>query len=259
MHRGPGEINYPIAAGGVVVNPGDVIVGDLNGVVVVPREFADDLLDRLRERAAAEADYTARSRAATSRTPGSTRSSRTAASSSTAARRGALRRCSIRDDERARGPRDEPNPPAVLLGGSRDAVPVAQPRCAAGVPVARPRPARATRCAARAHCASSSTSAARTACRSAGSSGSQRRAPGASCCPARRRPGAGRDPAPCSSTRLGYRLDRGRRRRAAGHARQGAHARARPRAGHPGAAHRHRPRRGRARRGGRGPRLSRAR
>jgi regulator of RNase E activity RraA len=57
MHRGPGEINYPIAAGGVVVNPGDVIVGDLNGVVVVPREFAADLLKRLEERAAAEAAY----------------------------------------------------------------------------------------------------------------------------------------------------------------------------------------------------------
>jgi len=57
MHRGPGEINYPIAAGGVVVNPGDIIVGDLNGVVVVPQEFADDLLKRLQERAAAEAAY----------------------------------------------------------------------------------------------------------------------------------------------------------------------------------------------------------
>jgi regulator of RNase E activity RraA len=59
MHRGPGEINYPLACGGVVVNPGDVIVGDLNGVVVVPREFASDLLQRLEERAAAEATYNA--------------------------------------------------------------------------------------------------------------------------------------------------------------------------------------------------------
>jgi regulator of RNase E activity RraA len=59
MHRGPGEINYPIACGGVVVNPGDVIVGDLNGVVVVPREFADDLLRRLEEKESAEAAYNA--------------------------------------------------------------------------------------------------------------------------------------------------------------------------------------------------------
>jgi regulator of RNase E activity RraA len=57
MHRGPGEINYPIACGGVVVNPGDIIVGDLNGVVVVPREFADDLLRRLEEKEAAESAY----------------------------------------------------------------------------------------------------------------------------------------------------------------------------------------------------------
>jgi RraA family protein len=57
MHRGPGEINYPIACGGVVVNPGDLIVGDLNGVVVVPREVAGELLQRLNERADAEADY----------------------------------------------------------------------------------------------------------------------------------------------------------------------------------------------------------
>ena len=41
------------------MNPGDIIVGDLNGVVVVPREIADELLERLRNRAAAEADYTA--------------------------------------------------------------------------------------------------------------------------------------------------------------------------------------------------------
>jgi regulator of RNase E activity RraA len=57
MHRGPGEINYPIAAGGVVVNPGDVVVGDLNGVVVVPQEFAESLLSQLRERAATESHY----------------------------------------------------------------------------------------------------------------------------------------------------------------------------------------------------------
>ena len=59
MHRGPGEINFPVSAGGVVVHPGDVVVGDRNGVVVIPRDFADDLLERLRDRTAAEAEYTA--------------------------------------------------------------------------------------------------------------------------------------------------------------------------------------------------------
>jgi regulator of RNase E activity RraA len=59
LHRGPGEINYPICAGGIVVHPGDIIVGDLNGVVVVPLAIAAELLARLRARAAREADYTA--------------------------------------------------------------------------------------------------------------------------------------------------------------------------------------------------------
>ena len=59
LHRGPGEIGYPVSAGGVVVCPGDIVVGDLNGVVVVPRGIAPDLLERLRRRKAAEADYTA--------------------------------------------------------------------------------------------------------------------------------------------------------------------------------------------------------
>ena len=59
LHRGPGEINFPVSVGGVVVNPGDLVVGDLNGVVVVPRENAAELLARLQARASAEADYIA--------------------------------------------------------------------------------------------------------------------------------------------------------------------------------------------------------
>jgi len=59
LHRGPGEVNYPVSCGGLVVNPGDIVLGDLNGVVVVPREAAGDLLRRLRARAQAEASYTA--------------------------------------------------------------------------------------------------------------------------------------------------------------------------------------------------------
>ena len=59
LHRGPGEVNYPVSVGGIVVHPGDVIVGDRNGVVVVPSDAAADTLERLRARAAAEADYEA--------------------------------------------------------------------------------------------------------------------------------------------------------------------------------------------------------
>ena len=57
LHRGPGEINYPISCGGTVVLPGDAVVADPNGVVVARRDFLDDLLKRLEQRAAALQDY----------------------------------------------------------------------------------------------------------------------------------------------------------------------------------------------------------
>jgi regulator of RNase E activity RraA len=41
---GPGAINVPIQCGGVTVNPGDVIVGDDDGVVCIPREAAKEVL-----------------------------------------------------------------------------------------------------------------------------------------------------------------------------------------------------------------------
>ena len=37
---GPGELNVPVACGGQVVHPGDILVGDRDGVVVVPRDDA---------------------------------------------------------------------------------------------------------------------------------------------------------------------------------------------------------------------------
>lgn len=38
---GPGEINVPISCGGVVVNPGDIIIGDEDGVIVIPPAYAE--------------------------------------------------------------------------------------------------------------------------------------------------------------------------------------------------------------------------
>ena len=45
------SINVPIACGGVVVNPGDFIVADLMGVVVVPFESAEEVVRLAQEQA----------------------------------------------------------------------------------------------------------------------------------------------------------------------------------------------------------------
>lgn len=57
LHRGPGEIDYPVSVGGIVVHPGDIIAGDVNGVVVVPRDCAREVVEALEARAEAEARY----------------------------------------------------------------------------------------------------------------------------------------------------------------------------------------------------------
>ncbi len=59
LHRGPGEVNFPICCGGVVVNPGDVVIADAFGVVMVPHDNAEDVLHRLVETKARLADYLA--------------------------------------------------------------------------------------------------------------------------------------------------------------------------------------------------------
>lgn len=41
--NGPGEINVPIACGGQVVFPGDILVGDADGIVVVRKEYAEEV------------------------------------------------------------------------------------------------------------------------------------------------------------------------------------------------------------------------
>ena len=56
---GPGEINVPIACGGTAVMPGDIVLGDEDGVVVVPRDAAKqvaELIDALKAREAARVE-----------------------------------------------------------------------------------------------------------------------------------------------------------------------------------------------------------
>jgi RraA family protein len=56
---GPGEIGYPIACGGQVVMPGDLIAADEDGVVVIPRAEAAKVIADAEKHAAKEAETTA--------------------------------------------------------------------------------------------------------------------------------------------------------------------------------------------------------
>ncbi|PIB70270.1 RraA family protein [Pseudomonas sp. 2995-3] len=51
---GPGEVNVPIAINGMVIEPGDLILGDSDGFVCVPITHAEDILKRASAKHAAE-------------------------------------------------------------------------------------------------------------------------------------------------------------------------------------------------------------
>jgi regulator of RNase E activity RraA len=51
---GPGEIGFPIALGGMVIQPGDLMLGDADGVLAVPRASAGEILERTRAKLQAE-------------------------------------------------------------------------------------------------------------------------------------------------------------------------------------------------------------
>lgn len=46
----PGSINVPVHVGGLVINPGDIIVGDDDGVAVVPLRVAEEILQIAKKR-----------------------------------------------------------------------------------------------------------------------------------------------------------------------------------------------------------------
>ena len=48
--NGPGEINAPVCCGGRVICPGDILVGDRDGIVVIPPEFAAEILPKAKEK-----------------------------------------------------------------------------------------------------------------------------------------------------------------------------------------------------------------
>jgi regulator of RNase E activity RraA len=43
---GPGAINVPVTVGGLVVNPGDIIVGDQDGLVAFPASLASKVIEK---------------------------------------------------------------------------------------------------------------------------------------------------------------------------------------------------------------------
>ena len=43
---GPGELGFPISIDGMLVEPGDLVLGDWDGVVVVPQDHAETVLCR---------------------------------------------------------------------------------------------------------------------------------------------------------------------------------------------------------------------
>jgi RraA family protein len=53
---GPGEINVPVSIGGWVVAPGDIVVGDEDGIVAFPQAIAPALIEAVRAQEAREAE-----------------------------------------------------------------------------------------------------------------------------------------------------------------------------------------------------------
>ncbi|HEX7868027.1 MAG TPA: RraA family protein [Variovorax sp.] len=52
---GPGEINVPVSVGGMIVNPGDIVVGDQDGLLAFSPDEAEQLIEKARAHLETEA------------------------------------------------------------------------------------------------------------------------------------------------------------------------------------------------------------
>ena len=52
--NGPGEINIPVVVGGMLVNPGDLVCGDRDGLVAIPPHLVRDVAQLAKEKKHAE-------------------------------------------------------------------------------------------------------------------------------------------------------------------------------------------------------------
>lgn len=57
--QGPGEVNVPVACGGIVVHPGDIILGDADGIIVIRPEEAAEILEKANKKQLQEASTAA--------------------------------------------------------------------------------------------------------------------------------------------------------------------------------------------------------
>lgn len=59
MAAKPGSVNVPVSCGGVTVHPGDLVIADRDGVMVIPQNLLEDIIEAAEERTA----YLARNQA----------------------------------------------------------------------------------------------------------------------------------------------------------------------------------------------------
>ncbi|WP_353151553.1 RraA family protein [Pollutimonas bauzanensis] len=59
LKNGPGEQDIAVVIDGCVVNPGDIVVGDCDGVVFIPRAFAQEVAALSRKKISVETDVLA--------------------------------------------------------------------------------------------------------------------------------------------------------------------------------------------------------